>query len=125
MSGSGLAIGALAAVMIAATAPMPASTTALEPAFGNTIVTLYPNGKVTRTWLHRDGTYDALRANGDQTGGVWKVKGEQLCITQKRPVFVPLVFCTPIVPGGVGVSWSAKGLLGEPVRNTLVAGRQG
>lgn len=125
MSTSGLVLGAMAAVAIAATAPMPPPLIALEPAFGNTIVTSYPNGKVTRTWLHRDGTYEALRANGDRTGGVWKVKGAALCITQKKPVYVPLAFCTPIVPGGVGASWSAKGLLGEPVRNTLVAGRQG
>lgn len=125
MSTSGLVLGVMAAAVIAATAPMPPPLTALEPAFGNTIVTLYPNGKITRTWLHRDGTYEALRSNGERTGGVWKVKGGELCITQKRPVFVPLTFCTPIVPGGVGASWSAKGLLGEPVRNVLAAGRQG
>lgn len=125
MSTAGLVLGAMAAAVIAATAPMPPPLTALEPAFGNTIVTTYPNGKVTRTWLRRDGTYEALRANGDRTGGVWKVKGDELCITQKKPVYVPLAFCTPIVPGRIGASWSARGLLGEPVRNTLVAGRQG
>lgn len=125
MSTGGLVLGAMVAAVIAATAPMPPPLTALEPVFGNTIVTTYPNGKVTRTWLHRDGTYEALRANGDHTAGVWKVKGGQVCITQKKPVHVPLAFCTPIVPGAIGVSWSAKGLLGEPVRNTLVAGRQG
>lgn len=125
MSASGLVLSTLAAVTLVATAPMPAPLAALEPAFGNTIVTLYPNGKITRTWLHRDGTYEALRANGDHTGGVWKVKGGELCVTQKKPVYVPMAFCTPIVPGAIGASWSAKGLLGEPVRNTLVAGRQG
>jgi len=123
MSASGLSLGLLAATVIAASAPAPAP--GLEPAFGNTIITTYPNGKSTRTWLHRDGTYEAQRSNGERTGGVWKIKGSQLCITQKRPVFVPLAFCTPIVPGGVGASWSAKGLLGEPVRNVLAAGRQG
>ena len=121
MSMGGIALSALAAGVIAASAPI----TALEPAFGNTIITTYPNGKVTRTWLHLDGTYDARRANGDRSAGVWKLKGMQVCITQKRPVYVPVAFCTPVVPGGVGVSWMAKGLLGEPVRNTLVAGRQG
>lgn len=121
MSASGLSLGLLAAVTITASAP-PAG---LEPAFGNTIVTTYPNGKSTKTWLHRDGTYEAIRANGDHTAGVWRIKGGNLCITQKQPVYVPLTFCTRIVPGGVGTSWSAKGLMGEPVRNTLVPGRQG
>jgi len=125
MSASAIALGALSAVVIVATAPMPAPSIALQPAFGNTIVTTYPNGKVTRTWLHPDGTYEALRANGDHTGGVWKTKAGQVCLTQKRPVYVPMAFCTPIVPGAIGASWSAKGLLGEPVRNTLIAGRQG
>lgn len=121
MSTAGAGLGLLAAALIAGTAPIAA----LQPAFGNTIVTTYPNGKITRTWLHPNGTYEAIRANGDRTGGVWKLKGEELCITQKRPVYVPLTFCTAIVPGGVGTTWSAKGLLGEPVRNTLVPGRQG
>lgn len=123
MSTSATLLGVMAAAAIAATAPIPASTSALEPAFGNTIVTTYPNGKVTRTWLHRDGTYEALRANGDHTAGVWKARGSQVCLTQKKPVYVPMAFCTPIVPGAIGASWSAKGLLGEPVRNTLIAGR--
>lgn len=121
MSTSGLTLGVLAAATIAASSP----GAGLEPAFGNTIVTTYPNGKSTRTWLHRDGTYEALRANGDRTGGVWKIKGGELCITQKRPVYVPLTFCTQIVPGGVGTTWSAKGLRGEPVRNILLPGSQG
>ncbi|CAN1504619.1 hypothetical protein MCEMIH16_00607 [Caulobacteraceae bacterium] len=125
MSVSGTSLSLLAATVIAASAAVPASTPGLEPAFGNTIITTYPNGKSTRTWLHRDGTYEALRSNGERTGGAWKVKGDQLCITQKRPVYVPVAFCTPIVPGGVGASWAAKGLLGEPVRNVLAAGRQG
>lgn len=121
MSVIGLTLGLLASATIVASAP----AASLEPAFGNTIVTTYPNGKSTRTWLHRDGTYEAIRANGDHTAGIWKVKGGELCITQKAPFYVPLTFCTPIVPGGVGASWAAKGLLGEPVLNTLVAGRQG
>ena len=29
------------------------------------------------------------------------------------------------IPGGVGTTWSARGLRGEPVRNVLAPGRQG
>jgi hypothetical protein len=121
MSANALVLGLLAAGVITASGPIAA----LEPAFGNTIVTTYPNGKTTRMWLHRDGTYDGRRANGQATAGVWKVKQKDVCITQKRPLYVPVAFCTGIVPGGVGTSWTAKGLYGEPVRNTLIAGRQG
>ena len=112
------------ALMGAALAASP-SPEALKPAFGNTIVSRYPDGKTTRLWLHPDGTYDAERANGQRTGGAWALKGQQVCMTQKRPFFVPLAFCTAIPPtsGGVGASWMARGLKGEPVRHTLTAGR--
>lgn len=119
---SATSITASLAIAITLATVTPAIPPALEPAFGNTIVTTYPNGKITRTWLHRDGTYEGLRANGDRTGGTWLVKTGKLCLTQKKPFLVPMAFCTEIVPGRIGVSWMAKGLRGEPVRNTLVAG---
>ena len=119
MATSGLVLAA--AIAIAAASPLAT----LEPAFGNTIVTHYPNGKSTRTWLHRDGTYDGQRANGSYTSGIWRIKSGQLCLTQKKPIYVPVAFCTTIVPGHIGTTWPARGLLGEPVRNILVAGGQG
>lgn len=112
------------AMMGAALAASPAPDV-LKPAFNNTIVSVYPDGKMTRLWLHPDGAYDAQRANGQRTGGSWVIKGQKVCMTQKRPFYVPLAFCTAIPPtsGGVGASWTAKGLKGEPVRHTLTAGR--
>ena len=112
------------AVMAAALAASPAPDV-LNPAFNNTIVSVYPDGKRTFLWLHPNGAYDAQRANGQRTGGQWEIKGGKVCMTQKRPFYVPLAFCTAIPPtsGGVGASWMAKGLKGEPVRHTLTAGR--
>lgn len=120
MAASVFSVAAIGAVLLAV-----APTDILEPAFRNTIVSVYPDGKTTKLWLNRDGKYDALRANGQRTGGDWRLKGEKVCMTQKRPFLVPLAFCTAIPPGkgGVGVSWMAKGLKGEPVRHTIVAGR--
>ncbi|ATQ43155.1 hypothetical protein [Caulobacter mirabilis] len=114
--------GALVATLLA---PAPLPLAILEPAFQNTIVSTYPDGKSTKLWLERNGQYEALRANGQRTGGSWQMKGDRLCMTQRRPIFVPLAFCTgiPSLKGGVGVSWTAKGLKGEPVRHTVVAGR--
>lgn len=104
---------------------VPTPTEVLAPAFSNTIVSLYPDGKTTKLWLNANGSYDALRANGQKTGGSWVMKGDKLCMTQRRPFYVPLAFCTaiPSMKGGVGVSWMAKGLKGEPVRHTITAGR--
>lgn len=116
-----LIAGALMGAALAASPPPDV----LTPAFNNTIVSVYPDGKTTRLWLHPNGTYDAQRANGQRTGGAWEMKSGKVCMTQKRPFFVPLAFCTIIPPtgGGVGASWTAKGLKGEPVRHTLTAGR--
>ena len=120
MSAGMLSAAAIGIALLAA-APMDI----LEPAFRNTIVSLYPDGKSTKLWLDRDGRYRAIRANGQRTEGDWKIKGGKVCMTQKKPFFVPLSFCTDLPPrsGGVGASWMAKGLKGEPVRHTLMAGR--
>ncbi len=120
MSAQLIAGGVMVALLAAAPAPA-----VLDPAFKNTIVSVYPDGKTTRLWLHPNGAYDAQRANGQRTGGVWEIKGQKVCMTQKHPIYVPIAFCTGIPPtgGGVGASWTAKGLKGEPVRHTLTAGR--
>lgn len=114
-------INAAAIAIMAASAP---TADVLRPAFNNTIVSTYPSGRQTRLWLHADGTYDATRTNGQRTQGIWKIKDGEVCMTQKKPFYVPLSFCTAIPPvkGGVGVSWKAKGLKGEPVTHTLTAG---
>lgn len=113
------------AVAVSAAIQAASPIDVLEPAFRNTIVSVYPDGKSTKLWLNRDGGYEAQRANGVRTSGSWEMKGDKVCMTQKRPFFVPLAFCTaiPHISGGVGSSWMAKGLKGEPVRHTLIAGR--
>ncbi|MDQ0462916.1 hypothetical protein QO010_000664 [Caulobacter ginsengisoli] len=95
----------------------------LEPAFKNTVVTTYPSGRTARLWLNRDGTYDATRTNGERTSGTWQIKGDKICMTQDKPFHFPLSLCTIVPKGGVGTSWASKSIKGEPVRNTLVAGR--
>ncbi|MFZ5669710.1 MAG: hypothetical protein ACOY4K_09450 [Pseudomonadota bacterium] len=113
---------------VLATATMGAASappSTLEPAFANTIVTTYPSGRTTRLWLNRNGTYDAQRANGQRTAGVWELKGDRLCLTQKKPIYVPVAYCTGVVPGRIGASWKARSIKGEPVVNTIVAGRVG
>lgn len=119
MSASTMITAAAIAIMAAS---LPGQDV-LQPAFNNTIVSTYPNGLQTRLWLNPDGSYDATRANGQRTQGVWQMKDGKVCMTQKKPFYVPLSFCTPIPPkGGVGTSWKARGLKGEPVVHTLIAG---
>lgn len=124
MSLSKLQALALASVVLACAGPALGLTVAdLEPAFRNTVVTTYRSGHTAKLWLNRDGSYQATRTNGQVTHGHWQIKGEKICLTQDKPFYVPLAFCTLVPKGGVGTSWDSSSFSGEPVRNTLVAGR--
>ena len=95
----------------------------VSAAFGNTIVSTYPDGRTAELWLHPDGGYDAMGRRKDPSSGHWKVKGEKVCLKQKKPIPVPFTYCAAIMPGGVGASWTGKAVTGEPIRIRLVRGR--
>src|SRR5207249_1593703 len=61
----------------------------VSAAFGNTIVSTYPDGRTAELWLHPDGGYDAMGRRKDPSSGHWKVKGEKVCLKQKKPIPVP------------------------------------
>ena len=94
----------------------------LEPAFSNTIVSTYPDGRKAKLWLNRDGTYRAQGRRGKPSSGRWTLKGERICMKQSRPIPVGS-YCTGVRRGGVGTSWSGKAVTGEPIRIQVVAGR--
>ena len=115
-------------LMIAAMAAgdAPAAPAAMSPAFHNTIVSTYPDGRKAELWLSADGTYTAEGRKHDRSNGVWTLKGsDQICLRQKSPATVPLPYCTAVPSGGVGSTWSAKGVFGDPLKVRLVAGRRG
>ena len=120
---SALMLAAALAASLAATAP--ASASRMEPAFANTLVSTYPDGRHGRLWLQADGTWRAISRNGHSSGGRWSQKGERLCMRQSRPIPIFFSYCTPMVAGGVGASWRAKAPTGEPITVELVAGREG
>ena len=102
----------------ATAAPSP-----VEQAFGNTIVSTYPDGRTGELWLRPDGAYTAKGRRGDPSNGHWSVKGDQLCLRQSRPIPTPFKYCTSVPTGGLETSWSAKAVSGEPIRVKLVKGR--
>jgi hypothetical protein len=99
------------------------ATRELEPAFHNTILSTYPDGRQARLWLDADGGYRAEGRRGDPSSGHWKVKGDKLCLKQSHPLPTPFSYCTHIHAGGVGTSWTGKAVTGEAIRITLIAGR--
>ena len=95
----------------------------LEPAFKNTIVSTYPDGRTAKLWLNADGSYRAQGRRGKPSSGRWTLKGEQICLKQSRPFPGPFSYCTSVKRGGVGTSWSGKAVTGEPIRIKVVGGR--
>lgn len=115
----------LAAAAVACAAPclaQPSDSTGLQAAFGNTIISTYPDGRTAELWLHPDGTYNAEGRKHDRSNGHWKIKGEKLCLKQSHPFAFPFTYCTPLMEGGVGTSWTGKAVTGEPIRIKLVGG---
>ena len=113
----------LTALALAAAVPcLAAEASALDVTFGNTIVSTYPDGRQAELWLHPDGSYGAEGRRHDRSSGQWKVKGEKLCLKQSKPIGLPFSFCTPLMHGGIGTSWTTKAVTGEQIRVQLVKG---
>ena len=112
------------AFLIAAILASPAmATPQLDPVFGNTLEMTYPDGRLARLWLDRDGSYRGVNWHGRTSSGRWFVKPGKVCMKQKRPLPMPISFCTPLVAGSVGAAWGGRAVSGEPIRIRLVAGR--
>jgi len=92
-------------------------------AFGNTVVSTYPDGRKARLWLKEDGSYTATGRRGKPSSGVWSIKGDKICLKQKKPSGAPFSYCTATPNGGVGASWKAKAVTGEPITVTLIKGK--
>ncbi|MDB5476318.1 MAG: hypothetical protein JWP49_1829 [Phenylobacterium sp.] len=92
-------------------------------AFGNTVMSIYPDGRSQKIWLHPDGLWDGLGRDGKPLSGKWTMKGDKVCLRQNRPPTLPFSYCTtfPNDPH-VGVSWTSKDFGGTPIRLTVVKG---
>jgi hypothetical protein len=102
-----------------------ANPSLVDKAFGNTIVSTYPDGRTGHLWLKADGSYTAQGRKQDPSRGHWRVKGNRLCLSQVRPVPSPFSYCTPIPSNGMDKQWAAKAVTGERITVRLVHGREG
>src|SRR5450755_259322 len=113
------------AIPIFAAAMLCGAATSQSPvaaAFGNTIVSTYPDGRTAEIWLRPDGAYAGEGRRHDPSSGHWNLKGGKICFHQSRPI--PFgSYCTAIPESGMGASWSGKAPTGEPTTIKLVSGR--
>ncbi len=117
------AAASASAALVVAMGSAAADKSDLAPAFKNTVVSTYPDGRQAKLWLSSDGTYRAEGRKHDMSDGKWKLKGEEICMRQSHPATLPLSYCTAVPSGGVGSTWEAKSVFGDPLKVELVAGR--
>jgi hypothetical protein len=113
--------GALAGAALPAQA---ADNSRVALAFGNTVMSVYPDGRFQKVWMHPDGTWDGKSRRGNPLAGTWLVKGEQVCVKQTDPKPpLPLSFCMPFPANPqMGVSWTSRDLAGTPINLKIVKG---
>ncbi|WP_298126567.1 hypothetical protein [Brevundimonas sp.] len=118
-------VWAIAAVLAstAVAAPAGASNDDMSAAFGNTVITHYPDGGWVKHWFNPDNTYAAQFSDGRRISARWRVEGRNVCLTHIRPSMLIPRFCSPLIEAQVGETWQARDPMGRRVRNTLVSGR--
>lgn len=99
------------------------STSVIQSAFGNTIVSIFADGRRAQVWLNPDGSYTARARRHEPSDGHRKVKGARLCLRQSHPATLPISDCTPIQRDLSSKHGSGKALTGEPIEISLRPGR--
>lgn len=120
---AGLTVIAALAVAVSPTSARQSKAPDVSPAFGNTVVSTYPDGRKAHLWLAEDGSYTATGRRKKASSGVWSIKDGKICLKQRKPMAGPFSYCTEAPSGGVGASWKAKAVTGEPITVTLVKGK--
>ena len=115
-------VAAAVAALFAADAAS-ASPSSVRAAFGNTVVSTYPDGRTGLLWMKADGTYTAVGRRRKPSSGTWSVKGDKVCLKQKKPKAAPISYCARFPNGGVGASWAGRAVTGEKITIKLVRGQ--
>lgn len=107
-----------AAPVVASAAPAPRA--GVDAAFGNTILTVDPDGRTRKLWLAPDGTWTGLSRRGLDLAGTWTVQGDKVCLAQSKPA-LPGRMCErfPTDPAAVV---ETKDPMGKTIRLKLVKG---
>ena len=114
---SALSLAATSAAMAAGSAAQ------VKPAFGNTVLSIYPDGRSQKIWMHPDGSWDGLSRRGTALAGKWNVKDGKVCMKQSKPPTLPVAYCTAFPDNTyVGVSWASKDMSGTPIQLKVVKG---
>jgi len=99
----------------------PAPSADVSAAFGNTVLTIDPDGRSRKIWLQPDGTWTGLSRRGLDLAGKWKVDGDKVCLSQSKPA-LPGSLCEKF-PTDPKVGIETKDPSGKTIQLKLVKGR--
>ena len=108
----------LAGPLAAQGADAPPET--VKAAFGNTVLTIDPDGRSRKIWLQPNGTWTGLSRRGLDLAGKWKIQGDKVCLSQSKPRLVGSM-CEKF-PTEFGVGVVAEDPTGKTVHLRLVKG---
>jgi hypothetical protein len=100
-----------------------APTADVNAAFGNTLLTIDPDGRSRKIWLQPDGSWTGLSRRGLDLAGKWKVEGDKVCLSQSKPA-LPGSMCQQF-PTDPSVGVETKDPTGKTIRLKLVKGHVG
>jgi hypothetical protein len=100
----------------AADAPSPS----VAAAFGNTVLTIDPDGRSRKIWLQPDGSWTGLSRRGLDLAGKWKMSGEKVCLSQSKPALFGSM--CQVFPTDPAVGIEAKDPSGTVIHLKLVKG---
>jgi len=112
-----------ASVSLAALNAQASELSRVAAAFGNTVMSIYPDGRTQKIWLHPDGLWDGVARDGKALSGKWTLKADKVCLRQTKPPTLPFSYCTafPNDPQ-VGVTWTSKDFGGTPIKLMVLKG---
>lgn len=99
-----------------------AAPSAVQAAFGNTVLIVDPDGRSRKIWLKPNGTWAGRSRRGLQLAGTWTAKDDKVCMSQSKPrIFGSMCQALP----NFGESVEAKDPSGGTVHLKLVKGHGG
>jgi len=114
-------VAATAVALFALSAQAAAPSAKVATAFGNTVLSIYPDGRSQKIWLKDDGSWTGQSRRGNPLAGSWTVKGEQVCLKQTKPALPFGHFCQ-LFPNDPATGIDSKDLTGTRIHLKLVKG---
>lgn len=96
---------------------------AVSAAFGNTVISSYPDGTSQKIWLHADGSWNGISRHNVALSGRWTQRDDKVCMRQTQPPTLPISYCTPLPANSQpGVQWSGRDVAGRAITLSLTKG---